>query len=97
MILVKAEERGEPRWRMLGNQACGVLFGPAQLPEPFGRVFVEAALAGLPSVASRAGGIPEAVGEGGILLEPSAPPAAWAAAIQSALVPERRAALVAKA
>lgn len=46
-----------------------VILGPSIWPEPFGRVFVEAALNGIPSIASARGGIPEAVGEGGILIE----------------------------
>ncbi len=46
-----------------------VLLGPSLWPEPFGRVFVEAAINGIPSIASARGGIPEAVGEGGLLIE----------------------------
>jgi len=46
-----------------------ILLGPSVWPEPFGRVFVEAASAGVPSIASNRGGIPEAVGSGGILIE----------------------------
>jgi glycosyltransferase involved in cell wall biosynthesis len=46
-----------------------ILLAPAIWPEPFGRVFVEAASAGIPSVASNRGGIPEAVGAGGILID----------------------------
>lgn len=40
-----------------------VLLGPSIWPEPFGRVFPEAAAGGVPSVASARGGIPEAVGD----------------------------------
>jgi len=46
-----------------------VLLGPSIWPEPFGRVFVEAGASGIPSVASVRGGIPEAVGDGGILID----------------------------
>ncbi len=46
-----------------------VLLGPSIWPEPFGRIFVEAASNGIPSVASARGGIPEAVGKGGILID----------------------------
>jgi glycosyltransferase involved in cell wall biosynthesis len=46
-----------------------VLLGPSIWQEPFGRVFVEAGASGVPSVASARGGIPEAVGEGGILID----------------------------
>ena len=46
-----------------------VLIGPSIWPEPFGRIFIEAAANGIPSVASKRGGIPEAVGKGGILID----------------------------
>jgi glycosyltransferase involved in cell wall biosynthesis len=46
-----------------------VLLGPSIWPEPFGRVFVEAGAAGIPSVGSARGGIPEAIGDGGLLVE----------------------------
>ena len=46
-----------------------VLLGPSIWPEPFGRIFIEAASNGIPSIASRRGGIPEAVGKGGILID----------------------------
>lgn len=46
-----------------------LLIGPSIWPEPFGRVFVEAAASGIPSVASARGGIAEAVGGGGILID----------------------------
>ena len=45
-----------------------VVLGPSIWPEPFGRIFIEAASNGIPSVASARGGIPEAVGKGGILV-----------------------------
>ncbi len=48
--------------------------------EPFGLVALEAAASGIPVVASRAGGLPEAVGPGGLLL-PSRDPTEWAAVI----------------
>jgi glycosyltransferase involved in cell wall biosynthesis len=46
-----------------------LLIGPSIWPEPFGRIFVEAGASGIPSVASARGGIPEAVGKGGILID----------------------------
>ncbi len=64
---------------------CGALFAPAQIPEPFGRVFVEAGLQGVVSVASRSGGIPEAVGDGGLLLPMDASPIQWADALHAVL------------
>ncbi|MCL4503136.1 MAG: glycosyltransferase family 4 protein, partial [Deltaproteobacteria bacterium] len=48
-----------------------VFVGPSQIEEGLGLVFLEAAAAGLPVIASRMGGIPEIVrdGETGLLLE----------------------------
>lgn len=59
-----------------------VLLGPSIWPEPFGRVFVEAALNGIPSVASARGGIPEAVGKGGILIEDIFDSSRWVEALR---------------
>jgi glycosyltransferase involved in cell wall biosynthesis len=59
-----------------------VLLGPSQIPEPFGRVFWEAGMHGVPSVASNAGGIPEAIGKGGVLVSPNAPTEEWVEALE---------------
>ena len=52
--------------------ACDVVVHASVLAEPFGRVLVEAMLAGRPVIATRAGGVPEVVtdGETGVLVEP---------------------------
>jgi glycosyltransferase involved in cell wall biosynthesis len=47
-----------------------VLLFPSYWPEPFGRIPVEAGTRGIPTVGSNRGGIPESVGDGGVLLDP---------------------------
>jgi spore coat protein SA len=56
-----------PRAYLLGD----VFVGPSQIEEGLGLVFLEAAAAGLPVIATRRGGIPEVVGDGetGLLLD----------------------------
>ena len=55
-----------PRAYLLGD----VFVGPSQIEEGLGLVFLEAAAAGLPIIATRQGGIPEVVRDGfnGLLL-----------------------------
>jgi glycosyltransferase involved in cell wall biosynthesis len=67
-----------------------VLLGPSIWPEPFGRVFVEAASAGVPSITSNRGGIPEAVGLGGILIDDIHDLDAWVGALRSMDDPQIR-------
>ena len=74
-----------------------VLLGPSIWPEPFGRVFVEAAANGIPSVASARGGIPEAVGHGGILIDDIFNTQAWVEAVRRLDDPALYADLAAKA
>jgi glycosyltransferase involved in cell wall biosynthesis len=62
-----------------------LLLAPSQWDEAFGRVLLEAQASGIPVVASRVGGIPEAMLSGGVLLDPSAPPDAWALEIERLL------------
>lgn len=60
--------------------------------EPFGIVALEAIASGCPVVASEVGGLPEAVGNCGLLVEPDNP-AVLAEAIERAYQPETRASL----
>jgi glycosyltransferase involved in cell wall biosynthesis len=53
------------------------------LEESWGRVASEAQVSGIPVIASATGGLPEAVGPGGILIEPGAPLAQWVRALRS--------------
>jgi len=61
--------------------AAKVLLMPSVWEESFGRSALEAQLSGIPVLASRRGGLPEAVGEGGILLEADAAADAWSEAL----------------
>jgi glycosyltransferase involved in cell wall biosynthesis len=61
---------------------CKILLAPSIWEEAFGRVAVEAQTSGIPVVASARGGLPEAVGPGGILVDPDGPINAWVAAIR---------------
>ncbi len=54
-----------------------ILIVPSQWEEPFGRVIIEAGINGIPAVASRVGGIPEALGKGGVLVDDYADSESW--------------------
>ena len=47
-----------------------VLLVPSEWEEAWGRVVIEAGLNGIPSITSARGGLPEAVGQGGLLVKP---------------------------
>jgi len=75
-----------------------LLMMPSQLREAFGRVIIEACANGIPVAARRIGGIPEAMGDSGVLLAQSDPPQRWAQAIEEILSdPDRYVRLSAKA
>jgi glycosyltransferase involved in cell wall biosynthesis len=60
-----------------------ILLAPSQWEaETWGRVVSEAQFSGIPAVVSNRGGLPEAVGPGGIVLGFDAPAAEWATAIE---------------
>ena len=60
-----------------------ILMMPSVWEEAYGRSAVEAQLSGIPVVASRRGGLPEAIGDGGILLDADADVDAWVEAVES--------------
>ncbi|HEX7679439.1 MAG TPA: glycosyltransferase [Thermoanaerobaculia bacterium] len=62
-----------------------VLIVPSQWQEAFGRVVVEAQASGIPVIASRTGGLPEAVGHGGILIDDYRNPVRWLPALHRLL------------
>jgi glycosyltransferase involved in cell wall biosynthesis len=58
-----------------------ILLVPSLLEEAWGRVATEAHTSGIPVIASNRGGLPEAVGPGGILVDPAEGLPAWQAAL----------------
>lgn len=61
---------------------CKILLAPSVCQEGFGRVVSEAQISGIPVIASRRGGLPEAVGDGGILVDPEGEAQEWVDAIR---------------
>lgn len=59
-----------------------VLIVPSQWEEAWGRVVTEAQLSGIPVVASKVGGLPESVGDGGVTLTKDSGAQIWAAEIR---------------
>ncbi|MDE2029984.1 MAG: glycosyltransferase, partial [Alphaproteobacteria bacterium] len=62
--------------------ACKILLAPSVWNEAYGRVATEAQVSGIPVVASNRGGLPEAVGPGGAILDPESPVEIWAEAVR---------------
>ncbi|WP_328940945.1 glycosyltransferase [Streptomyces sp. NBC_00250] len=60
-----------------------LLLVPSTVEDAFPRVIVEAALHGVPSIGTDRGGIPEAIGDTGIVLPVTAGPEVWARAIRA--------------
>lgn len=59
-----------------------VLIAPSRWQEAWGRIVTEAQLNGIPVLATRIGGLPESVGDGGLLFDLDAEPRAWAEVIE---------------
>ena len=61
---------------------CRILLAPSVWDEGYGRVVTEAQISGIPVIASSRGGLPEAVGTGGIILDPQQPIEDWVEAVR---------------
>jgi glycosyltransferase involved in cell wall biosynthesis len=59
-----------------------IVLAPSRCEEAWGRVASEAQFSGIPVVGSNRGGLPEAIGAGGILLDPDGPIDAWVDALR---------------
>ncbi len=60
-----------------------ILLAPSRGPEAWGRVASEAQVNGIPVLASNRGGLPEAVGPGGVCLDYDAPLSDWVATLRA--------------
>ncbi|MFZ4541989.1 MAG: glycosyltransferase [Rickettsiales bacterium] len=59
-----------------------IVLTPSRWEEAFGRVACEPQFSGIPVVSSNVGGLPEAVGKGGMLVDPNAPIGDWVNAVK---------------
>lgn len=59
-----------------------ILLAPSVWEEAWGRVATEAHCSGIPVIGSRQGGLPEAIGPGGLTLDINTPVTSWVAAIR---------------
>lgn len=60
-----------------------IVLAPSRWEEAFGRIAAEAHFSAIPVIGSRCGGLPEAIGPGGLLVDPDAPIEEWVAAVRS--------------
>ena len=83
-----------PHPEVMRAYACAAITAvPSRWQEPFGRTALEALSAGSAVIASRSGGLPEIVGDAGLLLDAVTPDAIYAAILTLARDPVRREAL----
>lgn len=81
---LKNVEVRPPTKKMQEVYACAkVVLVPSQWEEAWGRIATEAQLNGIPVLASSRGGLPESVGNGGIIIEFDAPISKWASALST--------------
>ena len=59
-----------------------ILLAPSKWEEAWGRVASEAHCSGIPVIGSRRGGLPEAIGKGGVVLDYDAPLDVWVGAVR---------------
>ncbi|ULB12441.1 glycosyltransferase (plasmid) [Cereibacter azotoformans] len=59
-----------------------LVLAPSLWQEAWGRVATEAQFCGLPVIGSSRGGLPEAIGPGGLIVDADAPLSAWVAAVR---------------
>ncbi|MBX7483650.1 glycosyltransferase [Qipengyuania qiaonensis] len=60
-----------------------IVLAPSQWEEAWGRVASEAQVSGIPVIGSDRGGLPEAIGPGGLIVRHDAPAEEWEAALRS--------------
>lgn len=78
---VEVRPRTDDPARLYGD--ARVLLAPSRCPEAWGRVISEAQMSGIPAIASSSGGLPEAVGDGGLLVPEDSPAEAWLDALSA--------------
>ncbi len=61
---------------------AAIILAPSRWNEAFGRIAAEAHVSGIPVVGSNRGGLPEAIGPGGVVLDPDGPIGPWVDAIR---------------
>ena len=72
---VEIREAVDDSRRLYGD--ARLVLAPSRCSEAWGRVISEAQASGIPAVASRSGGLPEAVGDGGMLVSSDAGLESW--------------------
>lgn len=60
-----------------------IVLVPSRWEEAFGRVAAEAQCSGIPVIGTRCGGLPEAIGPGGAVIDPGAPIETWVGALRA--------------